>query len=87
MRVMERLNLTLDAVTSTVLQRHARREGKPRAALARELIREALNQREALERLKKLAQDYAGGRSDTRALLADFEHAQLELLLADREAQ
>ena len=80
---MERLNLTLDESTSGALARHARREGKPRAALARELIREAIARREALESQRKLARDYAAGRSDARQLLQDLEAAQLELL--DRE--
>ena len=85
MRVVERLNLTLDESTSGALARHARREGKPRAALARELIREAIARREALERERKLASDYAAGRSEARQLLQDLEAAQLELL-DDEEA-
>ena len=79
-RVMERLNLTLDADTSGSLARHARSEGKPRATLARELIREALAGREALARRRKLAADYLAGRDDARDLLADLESAQLDLL-------
>lgn len=85
LRVVERLNLTLDESTSGALARHARREGKPRAALARELIREAIARRETLERARKLARDYAAGRSDARQLLQDLETAQLELL-EDEEA-
>ena len=77
---MERLNLTLDENTSNALERHAERHGQARAALARELIREALQQREARERQQKLARDYAAGRADAAALLADMEAAQLELL-------
>jgi predicted transcriptional regulator len=77
---MSRLNLTLDDDTSTALQRHARRHHQPRAALARELIREALGQREALERRRRLASDYAAGRADAAALLSDLETAQLDLL-------
>jgi hypothetical protein len=80
MRVMERLNLTLDEGTSGALARHARREGKPRATVARELIREAIAHREALEHHRKLARDYAAGRSDARQLLGELETAQLELL-------
>jgi hypothetical protein len=72
MRVMGRLHLTLDDGTSGALARYARREGKPRAALARELIREAIARREALERERKLARDYAAGRSDARRLLRDL---------------
>ena len=77
---MDRLNLTLDHDTSGALSRHAREEGKPRAALARELIREALARREAVARQRKLARDYAAGRDDARAILADLERAQLDLL-------
>ena len=83
LRVMERLNLTLDAGTSGALARYAKREGKPRAALARELIHEAIARRDALELQRKLARDYAAGRDDARQILADLEAAQLELL--DRE--
>lgn len=77
---MERLNLTLDEGTSGALSRHARREGKPRAALARELIREAIARREAVEAQRKLARDYAAGREDAREILSEMETAQLELL-------
>jgi len=77
---MARLNLTLDKDTIRQLDRHTKRSGKPRAALARELLREALARREALERRQRLARDYASGRSDARTLLSDFESAQLELL-------
>ena len=80
MRVMERLNLTLDDDTSGALTRHARDQGKPRAALARELIQEALARRAALARQRRLARDYAAGREDARELLADLEAAQLDLL-------
>src|SRR5882672_8179360 len=52
-RVMGRLRLTLDEATSEALARHARQQGKPRAALARELIREAITRREALERQRR----------------------------------
>ena len=83
LRVMERLNLTLDEGTSGALARHARHEGKPRATLARELIREAIAQRDALELKRKLARDYMAGRSDAKQILTDLEAAQLELL--DRE--
>jgi hypothetical protein len=80
LRVMERLNLTLDEGTSGALARHARRAGKPRTALARELIREAIARREAVEYRRKLARDYAAGRSDAKQLLQEMEAAQLELL-------
>ena len=77
---MARLNLTLDQDTVRQLDRHTKRSGKPRAALARELLREALARREALERRQQLARDYAAGRGDARTLLSDLESAQLELL-------
>ena len=77
---MDRLNLTLDAGTLGALTRHAKTQGRPRAAIARELIREALARREALEKQRKLARDYAAGRGDARELLADLEGAQLDLL-------
>ncbi len=77
---MNRLNLTLDADTASALERHSRRGKMPRAAVARELIREAIQQREARERLQRLAKDYASGRADAADLLADMEVAQLELL-------
>jgi metal-responsive CopG/Arc/MetJ family transcriptional regulator len=83
LRLMARLHLTLDEGTSEALARHARREGKPRAALAREAIREAIARREALESQRKIARDYAAGRSDAKQLLKDLEAAQLGLL--DRE--
>ncbi len=77
---MERLNLTLDADTARALNQHARRDGRPRATVARALIREALTRREQVERTRRLANDYAEGRSDAAALLADLEGAQLALL-------
>lgn len=80
MRVMGRLRLTLDEGTSAALARHARQEGKPRAALAQELIREAIMHREALDRQRRLARDYAAGRSGARRLLRNLEAAQIDLL-------
>jgi hypothetical protein len=77
---MDRLRLTLDEAASEALARYARREGKPRAALARELIREAIARRETLERERKLAGDHAADQSDTRRLLRDLEAAHLDLL-------
>jgi predicted transcriptional regulator len=72
---MERLQVTLDAGTAGALTRLARRARKPRAALARELIREAIARREALERERTLARDYAAGRSDAKRLLKDLSLA------------
>ena len=77
---MTRLNLTLDSDTARRLDRHTKRSGKPRAALARELLREALARRDALERRQQLARDYLANRGDARTLLRDLEAGQLELL-------
>jgi predicted transcriptional regulator len=77
---MDRLNLTLDPDTSSALNRHARRHRRPRAALARELIREGLERREARERAARLARDYANGRNEALDLLKQLEGAQLDLL-------
>lgn len=77
---MARLNLTLDADTFRRLDRHTKRSGKPLAALAKELLREGLARREAAERRKRLATDYAAGRRDARTLLKDLEAGQIELM-------
>lgn len=77
---MARLNLTLDADTAGALERHARQQNRPTAALARELLREALDRRALLDRQRQLARDYAAGRADARLVLADFEAPQLDLL-------
>lgn len=77
---MERLNLTLDDDTSNALDRHARLRGVARASVARELIREALAQRDSRERQQRLARDYAAGGDDVAAVLADMENAQTDLL-------
>ncbi len=77
---MARLNLTLDVDTFRQLDRHTKRLGKPRAKVATEILREGLARREAAERRKRLAADYAEGRLDARALLKDLETSQLDLL-------
>jgi hypothetical protein len=77
---MNRLNLTLDDDTASALERYSGRAKKPRAAVARELIREAIQQRDARARLQQLARDYVSGRDDAAALLSELEVAQLELL-------
>ena len=79
LRVMARLNLTLDADTDARLGRSARRAGTPRAALARTLLVAALDRQDEAERRRKLALDYTAGREDARALLADLEAGQVEL--------
>ena len=77
---MVRLNLTLDDDTFQKLDRHSGRVGRPRARVATEILREGLARREAAERRKRLAADYAAGRADARALLKDLESSQLDLL-------
>jgi hypothetical protein len=83
MRVMDRLTLTLDRDTAEAIARHARKARKPRATVARELIKEAIDRRDHLEHRRKLARDYAAGRSDARELLDDLERPQLDLLGED----
>ena len=83
MRVMPRLNLTLDVDTLQALNRHARKAKAPTAAVARRLLRQAIEREEAREQARKLARDYAAGRADARDLLDDLEQAQLDLLDAD----
>lgn len=75
---MARLNLTLDDDTLARLASHAKREGGRGPALARRILREGLDAREARERKRKLAADYAAGRSDARELLESLETAQLD---------
>lgn len=80
MRVMSRLNLTLDKDTLARLDARARRAGTERAALARTLLRDALDRQDRIERRKKLAADYTADREDARELLQDFEAGELDLL-------
>lgn len=80
MRIMDRLNLTLDPDTSSALDKHARKERKPRAAVARELIQEAIRRRDEVAQRRKLARDYVAGRADAREVLDDLELPQLDLL-------
>lgn len=85
LRVMARLNLTLDEDDSSALAKHAEREGKPQAAVARELIQSALRDIAARERREKLARDYATGRADAQALLSEMEAGELEIMGAEDE--
>jgi hypothetical protein len=77
---MARLNLTLDQDTFARLEKHAREARTRRATLAKTLIQEALEGREAARRRRKLAADYAAERDDARDLLRELEAGQLELL-------
>ena len=80
---MMRVNLLLDSDTAQALERFAQDENKPRATAAKELIREGLKLRESALRKKKLARDYAAGRTDSREVLQDLEVSQLSLLDED----
>ncbi len=80
MRVMARLNLTLDDDTFRALNRHARRARKPTASVARRFLTEAIAAEDARERLQKLARDYSGGRKDAEKLIEELESPQLDLL-------
>ncbi len=77
---MARLNLTLDDDTHNHLKSHARRLSVPASALARQLLREALDRCARDERARRWADGYQAARQDTRELLADMEGAQTELL-------
>ena len=77
---MSRLNLTLDNDTEMQLADYARKLGKPRARLARELLREGLSRRKAQDRRRQLAEDYAADREDVEELLGELEGLQTDLL-------
>lgn len=72
--------MTLDKDTVSRLDRYATRARRPRATLARELLREALARREAHERAQKLAADYLAGVRDVREVIEHSESAQLDLV-------
>ena len=76
---MARLNLTLDDDTFRRLEKHAREVRSRRATLAKTLIREALDRREAARRRRKLALDYAAEHETTGELLQELEAGELEL--------
>jgi hypothetical protein len=73
---MGRLSLTLDEATLSWIAAHAAREKISVAACTRRLLREAIEQREALARRRKLAADYVAGREDARDVLRDLERPQ-----------
>ena len=77
---MARLNLTLDCDTYAELEKHAKRLGKPRTRVAKDLLAEGLARRATVERRQKLAADYRAGRADAQALLKDLESPQWELV-------
>lgn len=65
------------------LSRHAK--GRPTARVACELIEEGLARRAKMERLRKLAHDYATGREDASEVLADFERLAGEVVGDERD--
>lgn len=79
-RVMARLNLTLEERTLHRLEERASDLGRARAAVARELLIGALDRLERRERQEQLARDYAAGRDDAVRILAEMEAGQLDLL-------
>jgi hypothetical protein len=80
LRVMARLNLTLDVDTYSRLSKRAKLAHAQRATFARLLLREALDRREAVERARRLARDYSDGRKDALELLEDWEPLGLEIV-------
>lgn len=80
---MARLNLILDGDTYRDLKKHANRLSRRPAGLARELVREGIQRREAAERRRALARYYTAGRKDARASLDDLELPQMDLLDGD----
>jgi len=75
-----RLSLTLDDDTFAHLKKCAWQESRTVARVARELVREGLDRREAARRRRKLAEDYRAGRWETAVALSGLEAAQLEVL-------
>lgn len=81
---MSRLNLTLDDDTFEWIERHAARHKIRQAALARQLLQEAVARREAIAQRRKLAADYAAGREDAAELLQEMESGELALLNSEQ---
>jgi hypothetical protein len=79
---MARLNLTLDKGTYERLGRHAKQRRSKRASVARQLLIESLDRKEAIEKARELAVAYAADRDDPelRELLQDLEAGQLDLM-------
>jgi len=82
---MERLNVSLGEALVGRIRRMAKSEGKGLAAVARQLIEEALARRERLDVEARMARDYAAGARDPEesALVAEASAAGDEL--AERE--
>src|SRR3954469_8858835 len=79
-RVMTRLNLTLDDDTLAALSREARRAGVGVATHARQLLAEAGARHQPLKRRRVGAEAYQADRADAGKLIADLEPATFELL-------
>ena len=72
--------MTLPVETENLLIRHARKLRVPVASFARTVLCEGLAQREKLEHMRQLANDYAEGRSDATEVLDELSDLQLENL-------
>jgi hypothetical protein len=80
MRVMARLNLTLDDDTLAALSREARRAGVGVATHARQLLAEAVTRHQLQQRRRVWAEAYQADRAEAGKLVADLEPATFELL-------
>lgn len=80
MRVVARLNLTLDDDTLAALNREARQAGVRVATHARLLLAEAVARHQLLQRRRVWAEAYQADRADASKLVADLEPATFELL-------
>lgn len=72
--------MTLSAETESLLSRHAKKLGVPVASFARTVLCEGLAHRDKMERMRRLANDYAAGRSDAKEVLDEVADLQLENL-------
>jgi hypothetical protein len=80
MRVMARLNLTLDDDTLAALSREARHAGVRVATHARQLLAEAVARHQLLQRRRVWAEAYRADRADAVKLVAHLEPATFDLL-------
>jgi hypothetical protein len=79
-RVMGRLNLTLDEDTLAALSREARQAGVRVATHARQLLAEAVARHQLEQKRRVWAEAYRADRAGAGKLVADLEPATLELL-------
>ena len=80
MRVMARLNLTLDDELLTALSREARKAGVRVATHARQLLGEAVARHQLLQRRRVWAEAYQADRAEASKLVADLGPATFDLL-------